>query len=204
MPEERKISPVLIQTLSDSVALKDADPPKIPLVSIRGDFADSTEFIKQTEGSLLLGAGRLDDGSYVLLPYIHLNVTSAESGGVRQGESSDEVEGRSIFSHVLPLEQAVGLVASLAADIRLACIQMRLSTGPHSIIETKRLELSRFMASHAVDEALACVWTLSDIINRPPHESLEIDTRDNDVRPIKRKRPSTPKLRRKRTVSTNT
>lgn len=161
MPDAPALLTRLARAFVDSQRFRKQELPEIPVVSVTGDFTDDVVTMRSTAISAILLHGRsMDTREEVLAPFAHMHLESFATGIDEDGEPE------TLLKEFMPFENAAFVVASLAADLRIACSQLARSGSPAISIERKRLEAARIMASNAAHESLTAVAWLSEMLER--------------------------------------
>lgn len=140
--------------------------------------------------TLLTTPGRYaEDHAATIVPFVHVKIE-----GIAADKADESDEGRPIFRHSLPLENAAYLVANLSTDLKLACAHIaRMSDADQ--VEPKRLAMVRHLTSHTVHEMLNCIYLITRVLGdgEPPKQTPAAAS----PRPVKRlrKKPAAPAKR---------
>ncbi len=159
MPDDHSPVSRVARALVDSQRFRRQELPDIPVVRVTGDVTDDVITIRRTAVSALLLHGReAETNTEVIAPFAHLHL---ERFSTMPGQ---EERPETALKALLPFENAAYLVASLAADLRIACSQLAKCDGPKVPVERKRLEAARIMLSNAAHESLTAVAWISGML----------------------------------------
>lgn len=157
MAESAQASSLLVRAFLETQRLRALPLPEIPVVAVSGDLTDDVDVVLRSAMTpMLVPARTVDDKEEVLAPFVHFHVEASLAG---------EQEGtRTLMKEMLPFENAAFLVASVAADLRVACSGVARGAAGGGRVERMRLEAARHFAAQAAHEALSSVAWLTRLL----------------------------------------
>jgi len=145
--------------------------PQIPRVSLSGKFAEDVTIIPGSYSSMVLSSGHLEDEQrFVLLPFIETTMQGLRQGEVPDGDLPAEME--TIFSHTLPLENAIWLAFDLLHDFRNACERLETMVDGAIQFDGARMTHAVRFAELAAAEAARCAASLRRLNGQAGSDSV--------------------------------
>ena len=136
--------------------------PQIPKVALAGKFAEDVTIIPSSLSTMVLSSGFLeDDERFVMLPFVEMTMQGLHQGEVPDGRLPDDLT--TLFSHTLPLENAVWLAFDLLHDFRTAAERLESMVDGKLEFDEARMQHAIKFAELASQEATRCAAALKKL-----------------------------------------
>lgn len=154
--------------------------PDPPTLAVSGDFVQNVMVVPTSTTSMLLGMGYLEDEHrHVLVPYVEIKIAGVTQG--EMGPSLKETDFNELFSHVLPLDNALFMAWDLVRDMRIACTRVQQLSGGGMALENVRLAHARNFAERLRGQAELCVTILDELISDAIARSAKTSSEEVDA-----------------------
>jgi hypothetical protein len=141
--------------------------PEISKVALAGRFAENVAIIPSTLSTFVLSSGFLEDEErFVMLPFVEMTMQGLHQGEVPDGRLPDDLT--TLFSHTLPLENAVWLAFDLLHDFRVASERLESMVDGNLQFDEARMQHAIKFAELASQEATRCAAALKKLTETAP------------------------------------
>lgn len=135
------------------------DLPELARVSLAGKFAEEVTIVPGSFSSMVLSSGHLEDEErFVLLPFMEMSMQGLKQREVPDGNMPSKME--TIFSHTLPLENAIWLAFDMLHDFRNSSERLEDMVDGDLRFDPARMTHAIRFAELAAMEATRCAEAL--------------------------------------------
>ena len=172
-----KTTPNSPQKRASRKRVRKPDVPELPelaKVSLAGKFAEEVTIVPGSFSSMVLSSGHLEEeGRFVLLPFMEMSMQGLKQREAPDGSMPSEVE--TIFSHTLPLENAIWLAFDMLHDFRNSSERLEDMVEGDLRFDPARMTHAIRFAELAAAEAARCAEALRRLSGQVTEEARASD-----------------------------